>query len=47
VKEKTGPKVADYKKWLQENATKDSDISQLKKEVTDFAKKFPLPGVDD
>ena len=26
VKEKTGPKVADYKKWLLENASKDTDI---------------------
>jgi glycine hydroxymethyltransferase len=47
VKEKTGPKVADYKKWLVENAAKDSEISSLKNDVISFANKFKLPGVDE
>jgi glycine hydroxymethyltransferase len=42
----SGLKVADFKKWLEVNAESHPELQKLKKDVVDFSKQFPLPGVD-
>jgi glycine hydroxymethyltransferase len=43
IKEKTGTKLADFKKFVQENHAQIPEIAKLKKEVHEFCQKFPVP----
>lgn len=42
----SGPKLVDFKKVISTDEGVTKKIADLKKEVEDFAKKFPLPGQD-
>lgn len=42
----SGPKLVDFKKVIHADEGVAKKIADLKKEVEDFAKKFPLPGHD-
>lgn len=42
IQEKTGPKLVDFVKELPNN----EELKELRKDVEEFAKKFPMPGFD-
>lgn len=43
---KSGPKVAEFKTWLAANSESIPELIQLRNEVIEFSKKFPVPAVD-
>ena len=42
----SGPKLVDFKKVLEENATIHDKVMQIKAQVENFAIGFPMPGYD-
>ena len=42
----SGPKLVDFKKILEENATIHEKAMQIKAQVENFAMEFPMPGYD-
>lgn len=42
----SGPKVADFNKTIEENADFKNKINNLKEEIENFSKSFPLPGFE-
>ncbi|XP_065333030.1 serine hydroxymethyltransferase, mitochondrial isoform X1 [Cloeon dipterum] len=47
VKAKCGPKVKDFKDFLDSDADTIKQLETLKAEVNEFATKFPMPGFED
>jgi len=47
AQEKSGPKLVDFKKVLEEDPTFKTKVAQLKDEVEKFAVQFPMPGHDE
>jgi len=42
----SGPKLVDFKKVVEENATIHDKVMQIKAQVENFAIEFPMPGYD-
>ena len=47
VQSRSGPKLVNWKKELDENAEMQGKVFALKGEIEAFALQFPLPGYDD
>lgn len=43
----TGPKVKDFKDFLESDAETVKKLEALKADVNEFATKFPMPGFED
>lgn len=42
----SGPKLVDFKNFLLQDISSQKEVEELRKEVSIFASKFPLPGLD-
>ena len=46
VSKVSGPKLVDFKKVVEEDATFHKKVLEIKTQVENFAIKFPMPGYD-
>ena len=44
IKQKSGPKLKDFKEHLSKEANQSEKLVKLKKDIQDFAKAYPVPG---